>query len=274
MVKSTTSADSRTTMAVDMETKVVFEWSMKEIDSKSVPDHLRALLVAKHNTKTWADLVKIVQKKMVICEKHNKPTTMYCNDCKAVLCLECDIKAHLDLSHDVLNFCRMHEVGYRESCLMCEKERWEGITNVPGISAKELKEKLDAKEPLVIIDLRNKIEYGEGHLPSGYPYHHIEFKYLSLPMKDEFKELSNYIEASKDKLIVMMSQSMPKSNIKKPTGAVRSFIAGSQIKVMFKANDVRYLDGGWTAFHFEYPKIVDKDHNKEKCRICRFYDRA
>ncbi len=59
--------------------------------------------------------------------------------------------------------------------------------NVPRISPEELKEKLDAGAEVVIIDVRSKEEFDQGHIPGAIsiPYEEIETRYRELPRDKE-----------------------------------------------------------------------------------------
>lgn len=58
---------------------------------------------------------------------------------------------------------------------------------VPRISLEELKEKLDAGDDLVIVDVRSKEEFDQGHVPGAVsiPYAEIEARYRELPRDKE-----------------------------------------------------------------------------------------
>lgn len=273
MARKVISQDNRTSLATDLETKVVFDWSMNESEQKSVTGHLRRLLMDKHKQE-WDTLVGTAQNKMIVCKKHNRPVIMYCGDCDVSLCVNCDIKSHVDMGHDVQNYCRAHQVGYRGSCLLCEKERWTGIVDVPAITAEELFKQNEKGADLIVIDVRNDQEYDTGHLPKSYENFHMEFKYLSQPTDSRYKQFKDLIEKNPDACIIIMSQWSPKKRHKKetsPKGSARGYIGAAMIKITFKHDKVYYLDGGWSAFHKEYPEIVQKGHDPSKCGICQFY---
>jgi predicted sulfurtransferase len=60
-------------------------------------------------------------------------------------------------------------------------------SNVPRISLEELKEKLDAGADLVVVDVRSKEEFDQGHIPGAVsiPYAEIEARYRELPRDKE-----------------------------------------------------------------------------------------
>jgi len=55
--------------------------------------------------------------------------------------------------------------------------------NVPRISLEELKQRLDAGADLVVVDVRSKEEFDQGHIPGAVsiPYAEIEARYRELP---------------------------------------------------------------------------------------------
>jgi len=59
--------------------------------------------------------------------------------------------------------------------------------NVPCISLEELKEKLDAGAEVVVVDVRSKEEFDQGHIPGAIsiPYSEIEARYRELPRDKE-----------------------------------------------------------------------------------------
>jgi len=59
--------------------------------------------------------------------------------------------------------------------------------NVPRISPEELKEKLDAGTEVVVVDVRSKEEFDQGHIPGAIsiPYEEIEARYRELPRDKE-----------------------------------------------------------------------------------------
>jgi hypothetical protein len=60
-------------------------------------------------------------------------------------------------------------------------------SNVPRISLEELKQKLDAGAELVIIDVRSKEEFDQGHIPGAIsiPWDEIKDRYTELPRDRE-----------------------------------------------------------------------------------------
>jgi len=62
-----------------------------------------------------------------------------------------------------------------------------GSSDVPRISLEELKEKLDAGADLVVVDVRSKEEFDQGHIPGAVsiPYSEIEARYRELPRDKE-----------------------------------------------------------------------------------------
>lgn len=60
-------------------------------------------------------------------------------------------------------------------------------SDVPGISLEQLKEKLDAGADIVIVDVRRKEDFDEGHIPGAVsiPWEEIEARYTELPRDKE-----------------------------------------------------------------------------------------
>jgi len=76
------------------------------------------------------------------------------------------------------------------------RQLWEpstspGVTEsepvVPRVSLEQLKEKLDAGADIVIVDVRNKEAFDEGHIPGAVsiPWEEIEGRYTELPQDKE-----------------------------------------------------------------------------------------
>ncbi|WP_048145874.1 B-box zinc finger protein [Methanoplanus limicola] len=266
----------RTSIAVDNDTKEVIDWSMGKSDSKSVNGYVRKLLEKKHDLK-WDELLTIARNEQLVCEEHNLPYIMICEDCNKALCPDCDIKAHLDLGHDVKNFCRKHQIGYNGHCLLCEKERIEEVIKIPDISPDKLMEILDSNEEIIVIDVRTEKEWGEGHLPLKYNKNinfvfNIPYFYIDLTKKDKFRELSKITLNNSLKKFIMVSQG-PLVKGEEPEGSTRSYIFGALLKSMFNINNIVCLDGGWAGFHKKYPDIVEEHNKGGECRVCKFYGR-
>jgi len=60
-------------------------------------------------------------------------------------------------------------------------------SNVPRIGLEELKEKLDAGADLVVVDVRSKEEFEQGHIPGAIsiPYSEMKARYRELPRDKE-----------------------------------------------------------------------------------------
>jgi hypothetical protein len=58
-----------------------------------------------------------------------------------------------------------------------------GYSNVPRISLEELKDRLDAGADLVIVDVRSKEEFEQGHIPGAVsiPWEEMAARYSELP---------------------------------------------------------------------------------------------
>jgi hypothetical protein len=76
------------------------------------------------------------------------------------------------------------------------RELWEPSTtpaavdkefNVPSISLEQLKEKLDAGADIVIVDVRSKEDFDEGHMAGAIsiPWEEMEARYTELPGNKE-----------------------------------------------------------------------------------------
>ena len=235
-------AKIRKSIVIDGETKDVFDWSMKEELNRNSSEHIRKLL-EKYHGKKWSELLKDTR----ICQEHGKPYTLMCKDCKIALCPECKIDLHKD--HDLQFYCRTHEVGYRTTCMLCERDRWEGIVDVPMITADELKEQLES-ENIIIVDVRGNSEWDEGHLPKS---HHIKWVDFRLRNTDGHNYLENLVEKHIDERWIFMSQGSPDHSSK----PARAWLAAADVKTMYQVNDVACLEGGWSYFHKKFPDIVE-----------------
>ncbi|QYZ79776.1 hypothetical protein E2N92_10210 [Methanofollis formosanus] len=264
----------RTSIALDQETKDVFDWSMQKNGAKNISGYLRKLLENKHG-KPWDRLVEEAYNETLVCEKHNQPYIAYCMDCDIALCAGCNIKGHLEAGHDIQNFCRRHQIAYKESCLLCEADRWSGIADIPTIKAPGLRSILESDEPIIIIDVRTEKEWEEGHLPTQCrPYKYlfnIPWYYFDLREKDQYKTLEEITGKHPDYRYLIMSQGQPKRE-GTITGSARSLISAVKLKVFFQVEHIEYVDGGWAAFHHAYPDIVEEHRANGHCRICEFYE--
>lgn len=63
----------------------------------------------------------------------------------------------------------------------------DSVSDVPRISPEQLKEKLDAGADIVIVDVRRKEDFDEGHIPGAVsiPWEEIEARYTELPRDKE-----------------------------------------------------------------------------------------
>lgn len=264
----------RTSIALDKETKDVFDWSVKKTGARNISGHLRMLLESKHG-ETWERLTEKAYDEMLICEKHNQPFIAYCMDCDVALCAGCNIRAHCEAGHDIQNFCRRHQIAYKESCLLCEADRWRGIADIPHLTATELKPILESNEEIIIIDVRTPKEWEEGHLPSQCrPYEYlfnIPWYYFDLRDKKQYKVLEDITTKHPDYRYIVMSQGQAKRE-GEITGSARSLISAVKLKVFFQIKRVEYADGGWAAFHHAYPDIVEGHRSNGHCRICEYYE--
>ncbi|MDG6219578.1 MAG: rhodanese-like domain-containing protein [Candidatus Thermoplasmatota archaeon] len=261
----------RSSIAVESDVKVVFDWSMEKLDSKTTSKHVQKLLESTHND-SWSKLVEKAQKAKLVCEKHNLPYVTICVDCDKPMCPKCDVTSHIEMGHRVNRFCRKHEVGYNTVCLLCESEKWTDVVNVPFIKPVGLKEKLEKDaEKLVLIDTRGDSEWDEGHLPNSNHIKWSDFRYERSEGYDELKEL---VKQNHGKQFILISQGYPKREKNEVKGSARGFLAAVELKTFHGIEDVFVLDGGWTAFHALYPDIVKGHKQNGMCRICDFYNRS
>jgi len=63
----------------------------------------------------------------------------------------------------------------------------DSVSDVPRISLEQLKEKLDAGADIVIVDVRSKGDFDEGHITGAVsiPWEEIEDRYTELPRDKE-----------------------------------------------------------------------------------------
>lgn len=251
----------RTSIAIDIETKDVLDWSMSQKKTRNFSEHTRKLLEKFHG-EDWPQLLKRARADQLICEKHGKPFTLICKDCEVALCPKCRIEPHLD--HQLQFFCRIHQVGYQTTCMLCERDRWEGIVDdIPMITADELRKEM---ENCICIDVRGDSEWEEGHLPGSY---HVKWVDIRLRNSDGYKHLMNLVKEHRNKRWIFISQ----GNIKeaKPTGSARGWLAAADLKTMHRVENVAYLDGGWVNFHSKYKDIVEDHRSNGSCQICEFH---
>ena len=247
-------AKIRKSIVIDEETKGVFDWSMKEELNRNSSEHIRKLLETYYG-KEWSGLLKDTR----ICMDHGKPYTLMCKDCKMGLCPECNIDLHKD--HDLQFYCRTHEVGYQTTCMLCERDKWEGIVDVPMITADELKKELESKN-IICIDVRGDTEWSEGYIPKS---HHIKWVDFRLKKTDGHKNLENLVENHRTKRWIFISQGSPKY----PGKPARAWLAAADVKTMYQVENVACLEGGWSHFHEKFPDIVEGHKLNGSCRICK-----
>lgn len=245
-------AQKRTSIVIDTETKEVFDWSMGEEGTRNTSEHTRRLLEKCHKEE-WPKLLKRTRVAKLVCEKHEKPFTLICKDCGLALCPKCRIDLHKD--HDLQFFCRIHEVGYQTTCLLCERDRWEGIVDVNMIDTDDLKEEL-ASGNIICVDVRGDSDWNNGHLPKS---HHIKWVDFRLKNTEGHKELMQLVKMHEDKRWVFMSQGSSKN----PGRPARAWLAAADVKTMYNIEDVACLKGGWLHFHEKFLDIVEYSETKE-----------
>lgn len=76
---------------------------------------------------------------------------------------------------------------WRPSPTATVESEYYGYSDVPRIGLEELKEKLDAGTDLVVVDVRSKEEFDQGHIAGAVsiPYSEIEARYHELPPDKE-----------------------------------------------------------------------------------------
>ena len=239
--------NKRASIVIDSETKEVFDWSMSKEGTRNFSEHVRKLLNRFHDTEDFSQLLKEARKSNLFCEKHKKPFTLICKDCEVALCPDCNTNLHQ--THQVQFFCNIHEVGYQTTCMLCERDRWEGIVDVPMLNANDLKVKMGLGN-IIFIDVRGDSEWKEGYLPNS---HHIKWIDIRLKNTDGHKILENLIKEHRDKQWIFISQGSPRH----PGKPARAWLAAADIKTMYHINEVSCLEGGWSNFHLKFPDIIE-----------------
>jgi rhodanese-related sulfurtransferase len=252
-------SSKRTSIAIDSETKEVLDWSMSQKKTRNFSEHTRKLL-EKYHGEDWPQLLKRARANQLICEKHGKPYTLICKDCEVALCPGCRIEPHLE--HQLQFFCRIHQVGYQTTCMLCERDRWEGIVDIPMITADELRKEMGN---YICIDVRGDSEWKEGHLPGSY---HIKWVDIRLKNSDGYKQLMDIIREHKNERWLFISQGNIKD--KKPARPARGWLAAADLKTMHHVENVACLEGGWVNFHSKYRDIVEDHRSNGSCQICEF----
>ncbi|MCL7413136.1 MAG: rhodanese-like domain-containing protein [ANME-2 cluster archaeon] len=249
-------AQKRKSIVIDEETKDVFDWSMKEELNRNSSKHIRKLL-EKYHGKKWSNLLIDTR----ICKEHGKPYTLMCKDCKIGLCPEC--KIYLHKGHDLQFYCRIHQVGYQTTCVLCECDRWNKIVDIDMISADRLEKELGS-ENTICVDVRGESEWDEGHFPKS---HHIKGVYFRLQNTDEHKGIDKLIEENRDKHWIFISQGYIKDP--KLTKYGRGWLAAADLKTVHQIENVSCLEGGWVCFHLKFPDIVEGHKSNGSCQICK-----
>ncbi|NJD76230.1 MAG: rhodanese-like domain-containing protein [Candidatus Methanoperedens sp.] len=147
--------------------------------------------------------------------------------------------------------------------MLCERDRWEGIVDIPMINADDLKEEMDN---CICIDVRGDSEWEEGHLPGS---HHIKWVDIRLKNSDGYKRLMDLVKEHRNERWIFISQ----GNIKdiKPGRSARGWLAAADLKTMHRLENVACLEGGWVYFHSRNPDIVEDHRSKGSCQICEFH---
>jgi rhodanese-related sulfurtransferase len=263
----TIESPKRTSIALDAETKDVFDWSMKSKGSKTTSVHLQKLLMKYHEKKDWPQLLEEFKRDIRRCKIHNEPYTLMCKDCGIALCPQCKIEPHSQ--HSVELYCRTHEVGYQTTCWLCERDKLKDIVEIPMITADELKN-VRKKEAVVIIDTRGPSEWEEGHLPGAIRIQWVDFR---LKKSEGHKQLEKLIKNHKNDRWILISQGYPK--VIGSTGSARGWLAAADLKLIYRVENVACLDGGWSSFHSKFPGVVEgHESNGSQCRVCELNRRG
>ncbi len=263
--------ERRTTLTIDQDTKLVFDWAMNKYGAKSVSKFLQHLLLTEHEVaqsdregQTWAYLLNQARADKKICEKHGRPLIYICS-CGDKLCTMCDIHMHIKEGHIVQNYCRIHNTGYGENCLMCEKERWESVVEVKGIIPKKLMELLNSKKDIAIIDVRDKKEWDQGHLPQKFGHHNDYLRLFAYrefvsqkEMKDQFTEIKKFLQQHHKSIFIVISHGSKQNVPDEQKESGRGFLVAAHMKCLFGVEKVCYLKGGWYAFQEQFPAIIEK----------------
>ena len=257
----------RTSIAIDEETKQVLDWSMSMKGARKISKYIRKLLIEFHKKECdtendgdiWFQLLKESRKANLICEDHGKPYTLICKSCEIALCPECRTYVHQGQGHNLQFFCNKHQVGYQTTCMLCERDRWEGIVDVPMITADDLKKELESNN-IICIDVRGDSEWDEGYIPNS---DHIKWIDFRLKKTKGHKYLENLVEKHRAERWIFISQGSPKY----PGKPARAWLAAADVKTMYQVKNVACLEGGWSHFHEKFPDIIEYPKSDDPSQI-------
>jgi hypothetical protein len=235
-------SSKRTTLTIDPDVKLVFNYSLFKHPSKNTSDHLRNLLKNQFGETDWDQLIGDASEHFRRCLIHDKPFIQMCKTCEIALCEDCDILEHD--GHVIEYYCARHEVSYERQCYLCEKESWETKVRVEGITCDELASEVKLNQELVIVDVRGKKQSKTIENAHQIPYHNFRKE------TDVHKELLELVKNNPDATWITFSQGRQGH----PLESMRGWLATLDLKVKFRVKQAFYLKGGFINFVETYPE--------------------
>jgi len=122
-------------------------------------------------------------------------------------------------------------------------------SNVTAISVEEVKQKIDSMEMFNLIDVRERIEFNYGYIPSAIniPRGSLEFKIAN----DKYWSNEGLYLPAKDEEFILCCKK-----------GSRSALAAESLKKLGYEN-VKYIKGGFKKWELSYPLMQEKNLEEE-----------
>ncbi len=235
-------SSKRTTLTIDPDVKLVFNYSLTQFPSKNTSEHLKTLLMTKFGKNDWDLLFRAASEYYRRCITHDKPFIQICKTCGEALCEDCDLSEHE--GHVIEYYCARHEISYERQCYLCEKESWETKVQVEGLSADDLEYGIKNNQELVIVDVRGAAQAETIENAYHIPYHNFRKE------TDINKELQELVKKNPDVTWITYSQGRLGHS-----DSMRGWLATLDLKVKYRVKQAFYLKGGFSNFEAEHPEL-------------------
>jgi len=232
----------RTTLTINPDVKLVYDYSQKISPSKSTSQHLQSILMKKFETTDWDSLYKKAAEFFRRCRVHDKPHILICKTCELAFCEDCDITEHKD--HDIQYYCTKHQMPYKRQCYLCEKESWDKKITIQGISGEELVSEIQDTNELIIIDVRGPDQSNHIKNAIHIPFHHFRDR------TEKNVELRKMIENHPNAKWVTYSEGRIGHE-----DSMRGWLAVLDLRIMYSVQNAVFLRGGFVNFSEVFPEF-------------------
>ena len=236
-------SSKRTTLTIDPDVKLVFNYSLYKYPSKNTSEHLRGLLKKQFGENDWNQFIGDASEHFRRCTIHDKPFVQMCKTCEIAVCEECDLLEHD--GHVIEYYCARHEVSYERQCYLCEKESWETKVQIEGVTFDELASEIKNNQELVIVDVRGSPQAVIIENAHDIPYHNFRKE------TDINIVLQELVMKYPDATWVTYSQGRRGH----PLESMRGWLATLDLKVKYRVKQAFYLKGGFSNFVETYPEL-------------------